>query len=77
MGVKQIWDGNQLPPIGCDVLIHLASINQWVPRRVVDYEIKPSLDGDAAYHRIFITVEGNSRLLKDVRPIDWREEQQQ
>lgn len=51
MGMKQIWDGENLPPVGCEVLIHLASINKWVPHKV----------------------EGNMRLLCDVRPVDWRE----
>lgn len=79
MGVKQIWDGEQLPPVGCDVLIHLASVDRWVAHRVTGYDIKPSLNGDKAYHRIFIQVRGsadgvnveNSRLLCDVRPVDW------
>lgn len=25
MGIKSIWDGKDLPPIGCVVLIHLGS----------------------------------------------------
>ncbi|PTN60556.1 hypothetical protein C9884_19025 [Klebsiella pneumoniae] len=77
MGIKSIWDGNDLPPVGSDVLIHLASIDKWVPHTVTGYDIKPHLEGDAAYHRIFINVESgkciNCRLLMDVRPLDWRE----
>lgn len=73
MGIKSIWDGKDLPPIGCAVLIHLGSINKWVARNVEGYQILPDLDGDPALHRIFITVQGNQRLLMDVRPLDWRE----
>lgn len=39
MGMKQIWDGKNLPSVGCEVLIHLASINKWVARTVQGYEI--------------------------------------
>lgn len=79
MGMKQIWDGEQLPPVGCEVLIHLASLGRWVPHTVSGYDIQPHLDGDDAYHRIFITLDCghgivNQRLLRDVRPIHWREE---
>lgn len=76
MGTKTIWDGEQLPPVGCEVLIHLASLDKWVAYTVTGYEIKPHLEGDDAYHRIFINVHrgqcSNSRLLRDVRPLDWR-----
>lgn len=74
MGMKQIWDGENLPPVGCEVLIHLASINKWVAHKVEGYEIWPSAhENDMAHHRIQIKVEGNMRLLSDVRPVDWRE----
>ncbi|EAP4692447.1 hypothetical protein EGD17_05505 [Salmonella enterica] len=74
MGMKQIWDGENLPPVGCDVLIHLASINKWVPHKVEGYEIWPSThENDTAHHRIQIKLDGNMRLLCDVRPVDWRE----
>lgn len=80
MGTKTIWDGEQLPPVDSDVLIHLASIDKWVPHTVTGYRIWPHLEGDTAYHRIFIEVKGeqstNSRLLRDVRPLDWRSAQQ-
>lgn len=80
MGTKQIWDGDQLPPIGCDVLIHLNSVKSWCKYRVEGYQIEPHLDGDKAYHRIFINVVSesggkNQRLLCDVRPIDWRDDE--
>lgn len=78
MGMREVWDGDQLPPVGCDVLIHLNSVKMWVPYTVTGYDIKPSLDGDKACHRIFILVKGadhvsNSLLLCDVRQLTWRE----
>ncbi len=55
MGMKQIWDGKNLPPVGCEVLIHLASINKWVARTVQGYEIWPSVyENDTAHHRVNI-----------------------
>lgn len=74
MGMKQIWDGKDLPPVGCEVLIKLASIDTWVAKKVTGYKIWPSLDAeDKAHVRVFITVEGNERLLCDVRPLDFQE----
>lgn len=80
MGMKQIWDGHQLPPIGCDVLIHLASVKSWCKYTVTGYEVLPGLDGNKAHHRIFVNVRSedgvaNQRLLCDVRPIDWRDDE--
>lgn len=78
MGMKQIWDGDQLPPIGCEVLIHLASRNKWLKYEVTGYNILPDNKGDKYVHRIFIQVKRgnatNERLLADVRPVDWQEE---
>ncbi|EHI2604814.1 TPA: hypothetical protein ACIA4S_003802 [Salmonella enterica subsp. enterica serovar Typhimurium] len=34
MGTKTIWDGKDLPPIGCQVLINLASVGN-LPKRSV------------------------------------------
>lgn len=81
MGLKQIWDGNDLPPIGSCVLIHLGSLNAWVKHIVTGYKIKPDIDGNKFVHRICIQVDKsddsnssvNARLLCDVRPLDWRE----
>lgn len=64
-----------------EVLINLASSDSWEKYTVSGFHIWPSLEGDLAYHRIFIDVyrmDGNnrvtnSRLLKDVRPVFWRE----
>lgn len=78
MGMKQIWDGDQLPPIGCEVLIQLASQGKWVKHEVTGYKIWPDIDGDKYKHRIFIQVKcghaTNERLLADVRPVDFIEE---
>lgn len=81
MGAKNIWDGKQLPQVGDLVLIHLASADAWTPYEVTGFTIWPHLDGDSAYHRIFVDVSRkdggvkvtNCRLLKDVRPLDWRD----
>ncbi|QGY29804.1 hypothetical protein CUN67_13050 [Pantoea cypripedii] len=81
MGNKKIWDGKQLPGVGDEVLIHLGSADKWCPYIVEGFHIWPSLEGDTAYHSIFVDVYctsgsnkiKNSRLLRDVRPIFWRE----
>lgn len=80
MGTKMIWDGEQLPPIGCEVLIHLSSNNAWVRHVVESYSVhkaKPRM-----HYLININVtesndnrsSNNQRSLDDVRPIDWRED---
>jgi len=81
MGMKRIWDGEYLPPIGCEVQVHLSSCNAWVRHVVASMSLRGDLGGDPAVHRIGINVTGsddprsstNSRLLMDVRPLDWRE----
>lgn len=85
MGMKQIWDGKELPPVGCEVLIQLGSLTDkhnkggWVRHKVASYEIRgATCDDTGAHHRIFINVLDsagyqNQRLLRDVKPIDWRE----
>lgn len=40
MGVKQIWDGEDLPPVGCEVLVHLARCDVWVPHKVTGFRVK-------------------------------------
>ncbi|MGL4470300.1 MAG: hypothetical protein ACRCT3_08980 [Aeromonas hydrophila] len=78
MGMKQIWDGEQLPPIGCEVLIHLASYDKWIKHEVTGHNICPDIDGDKYKHAIFVQVKRgnatNERLLADVRPVDFTEE---
>jgi hypothetical protein len=68
-------DGDVLPPIGSDVLIHLASIDKWMPHTVVGYYVWPSLDGNSRLQRVFVRVrdvEGtqNARMLCDVQRLD-------
>lgn len=63
--------GDLLPAVGTEVLIHLASMKQWVPHTVIGYYVFSSLDGDPNAQRVFVRVrdaEGieNSRLLADV-----------
>lgn len=67
-------DGNLLPPIGSQVLIHLNSRNDWVEHTVTGYYVWGDLGGNDSLHRVFVRVidpEGtpNARMLKDVRPI--------
>ena len=82
MGMLKIWDGKDLPPEGCDVLIQLASANngagKWLPHKVTGYRIEADLSGSKHVHRVFIEVDCgavsvNERLLCDVRPLHWRE----
>lgn len=66
---------NRLPAIGSVVYIHLSSLNKWVARQVVAYEVFDSFEDNNAYHRVFIHVKDskgttNCRLLKDIRYID-------
>ena len=66
--------GDVLPPIGTEVLIHLASLDKWVAHRVVGYYAWPDLKGNASLHRVFVRVvdrDGclNARLLRDIRPV--------
>ncbi|KRB73478.1 hypothetical protein [Noviherbaspirillum sp. Root189] len=67
-------EGDQLPTIGSNVLIHLNSKNAWVEHTVTGYYAWADLGGNDSLHRVFVRVvdtEGysNARLLKDVRPI--------
>lgn len=82
MGTKTIWDGEQLPPIGCEVLIHLGRTNVWVRHVVESYGVRPTSVPN--HHLIDINViassdkrsSSNQRFLGDVRPVDWREDDQ-
>lgn len=49
MGMKEIWDGNDLPPVGCEVLAELSSCTHhpdkgWVRHKVTGYRIHPASD---------------------------------
>lgn len=82
MGTKTIWDGEDLPPIGCEVLIHLASLDKWVPHKVSGYDVKKDRTGQTNLYRVMVLVEPssdprsakNGRCLSDVRPLDWAPE---
>ena len=39
MGTKSIWDGVDLPPIGCDVLVHLSGCDAYVRHKVAGFRI--------------------------------------
>ena len=66
--------GDELPPIGSKVLIHLASCDEWIEHTVAGYYAWGDLDGYEHLHRVFVRVRDsdgylNARLLKDVRPV--------
>lgn len=76
MGMKSIWDGEDLPPEGCEVLAHLSSEKAWVRHVVTGYKVS---QGSSPYnHRVEIQLEKsddprswkNARLLGDIRPLD-------
>lgn len=63
MGMKEIWDGKDLPPIGCEVQAQLGSLTDrhgkggWVRHKVAGYRIDPAgFDGEQAryHHRVSI-----------------------
>lgn len=80
MGVKSIWDGKDLPPVGSHVLIKLAScgIREY---EVSGYEVKKSMFEEERRTGMFIvnilvkSLDGkttNCRFLDEVFPLDWR-----
>lgn len=86
MGMKQIWDGQDLPPEGATVLAQMGSMTTagnkggWVKHKVKGFRLAPALEDNPAYHRIFVKLgphaedsssSNNERLLKDIRPVDW------
>ncbi|EEF8451670.1 hypothetical protein OGC04_004584 [Salmonella enterica] len=81
MGTKTIWDGKDLPPIGCQVLINLASVGMR-PYEVTGYEVRRSVE-ETQYpswlYVVKIKVKSpngkseNERFLNEVFPLDWRE----
>ncbi len=82
MGIKNIWDGKDLPPIGCNVLINLASCGMR-EYEVAGYEVRRSVIEDERRPGIFVvnilvkSTDGkatNSRFLDEVFPLDWRSE---
>ncbi|MGK9174160.1 hypothetical protein KXR87_13145 [Yokenella regensburgei] len=82
MGIKQIWDGKDLPPVGCHVLIELASygIHEY---EVTGYEVRKSVIEEERRKGIFVVCinvkfpgsnSTNQRFLDEVFPLDYREE---
>lgn len=67
-------DGDLLPPVGSQVLIHLARQDKWVEHTVVGYYVWGAFDSDTL-HRVFVRVQDsdgilNARSLRDVRAIE-------
>ncbi|EPB0513771.1 hypothetical protein OA801_22645 [Citrobacter portucalensis] len=82
MGTKTIWDGKDLPPIGCQVLIDLSSVGMR-PYEVTGYEVRRSVNEvqyPAWLYVVKIKVKSsdgkstNERFLNEVFPLDWRED---
>nr|WP_188246241.1 hypothetical protein [Enterobacter sp. E12]MBD0817670.1 hypothetical protein [Enterobacter sp. E12] len=82
MGTKTIWDGKDLPPVGCQVLIHLSSVGMR-PYEVAGYEVRRSVDEVQYPHWLYVvkikvkSLDGkctNERFLSEVFPLDWRDE---
>jgi len=68
-------DGDLLPRIGSEVLIHLARQNEWVKHTVAGYYVWGDHKGDPWLQRVFVRVrsEGghlNARMLCEVRKMD-------
>lgn len=82
MGIKQIWDGKDLPPVGCNVLIKLASVGIR-EYEVSGYEVRKSVIEEDRRSGLFIvnikvkSLDGkatNCRFLDEVFPLDHRED---
>jgi hypothetical protein len=75
MGMISIWDGEDLPPVGCDVLIAHGRDDDLHVCTVTGYGIRPSMHGNKFEHRVDInlvykgTTTTNQRGLYDVRPL--------
>lgn len=81
MGVKAIWDGKDLPPVGCQVYINLASCGMRI-YEVVGYEVRKSVIESERRKGIFVvnvnvkSLDGggtNQRFLDEVYPLDYQE----
>lgn len=74
VGGWQPVEGDLLPPVGSKVLIHLASLDEWVERTVTGYYVWGDLGGSKHLHRVFVRVVSesgypNARMLHEVRPL--------
>lgn len=82
MGMISIWDGEDLPPVGCEVHYEVGSQPGAMVGKVAGYRIAAALDGDKFHHRVFIDMECKSsdggephkmqRMLGDIHPLTWR-----
>lgn len=67
--------GDQLPPLGSRIEIHLGRSDAWVPVTVIGYYAWPPLHSTSprSLHRVFVRVRDdagyeNARMLADTRP---------
>lgn len=82
MGVKQIWDGKNLPPIDSQVLIKLASTgDKLLAYTVTGYEVRKSVIEDERRLGLFCVIikvkygnANNECFLDECYPLDYREE---
>lgn len=86
MGRKTIWDGEGMPEIGDDVLLHLASLDRWCVHQVTGFEVRRvEIEDEMIYPGWWIMVhlevtgggsvtQRNGRLLEDIRPLTFRGE---
>lgn len=77
MGVRQIWDGKDLPPVGSEVLIKLASQKEPYPMQVLGHTADWSAEMRAFRINVQLAASDgttNMRSLQDVYPMDWRGE---
>lgn len=82
MGVKTIWDGKDLPPVGCLVYIKLASCGMQI-YEVAGYEVRKSVIETERHLGSFIVNINvcrpgdksviNQRFLDEVYPLDYKE----
>lgn len=81
MGIKQIWDGKDLPPVGSHVYINLASCGMRI-YEVTGYQVRKSVLEEERRKGIFVvninvkSLESNvvnQRFLDEVYPLDYRE----
>lgn len=76
MGIRTIWDGKDLPPVGSEVLIRLASQKEPYPMQVIGHTANWSAESRAWRIDVQLTDGSgtNMRSLQDVYPLDWRGE---
>lgn len=81
MGMRQIWDGEGLPPLGVGVLIRLNRSAEWVEHEVTGIQVLKDSSQNSKFYfcwRINVDVKhadgsSNQRALDDCQPLTWRE----